>query len=224
MGRTGKWFGFEHWNLTPDIVTVAKSLSGGMVPVGATLYRRSIYNKVYSRMDRCVVHSSTFGQNNLAMVCGLASLSIIKEEKLVENARLRGEELLVQLQELKKKHEWIKEVRGMGLMIGIEFGKPKSLAKKLKWNLVHQLDKGLFGELIVMPLLTDHKILTQVSGHHQDIVKILPPLTIDSTHVKQFTSAIDSVLESCDRISGPIWKMGKNLASHALSNKKAATS
>lgn len=224
LGRTGKWFAYEHWNLKPDMITVAKSLSGGMVPVGATLTRRSVYNKVYSRMDRCVVHSSTFGQNNLAMVCGLATLDIIDEENLVEAARLRGEELITELQKLAEKHEWVKDVRGKGLMIGIEFGKPSSLANKLKWKLVHQLDKGLFGELIVMPLLTEHKFLTQVSGHHQDIVKLLPPLVIDSTHVKKFIGALNSVLESCGQISGPIWQMGKNLAKQALSNKKVASS
>jgi len=74
LGRTGKWWGFEHWNLEPDIVTVAKSLSGGFVPVGAIITRRAIYQKVFSRLDRCVVHSSTFGRNNLAMASGLASL------------------------------------------------------------------------------------------------------------------------------------------------------
>ncbi|MBI2338856.1 MAG: aspartate aminotransferase family protein [Deltaproteobacteria bacterium] len=223
LGRTGKWFGFEHWNLNPDIITVSKSLSGGMVPVGATLTRRSIYNKVFSRMDRCVVHSSTFGQNDLAMVCGLATLSIIEEEGLVEKARMRGEEIVEGLKKLDAKHEWIKEIRGRGLMIGIEFGKPTSLKKKIQWNMVHQINSGLFGELIVMPLLAKHRILTQVSGHEQDVVKILPPLVIEPDHVGRFVTALDSVLEECGQITGPMWEMGKNLVKHALADRKAAT-
>lgn len=224
FGRTGKWFAFEHWNLEPDIITVAKALSGGMVPVGATLARRWIYDKVFSRMDRCVVHSSTFGQNNFAMVCGLATLSVLEKENLVEKARLQGETLISDIKKLIPKHEWIKEVRGRGMMIGIEFGKPQSFKKKMSWNLVHKMDKGLFGELIVMPLLAKHRFVTQVSGHHQDIVKLLPPFVIENKHSQQFVNALDSVLSECDQITGPIWEMGKNLVKHALTNKKAAAS
>ena len=223
LGRTGKWFGFEHWDLNPDIITVSKSLSGGMVPVGATLTRRSIYNKVFSRMDRCVVHSSTFGQNELAMVCGLATLAILEEEGLVEKARLRGEEIMEGLKKLDGKHEWIKDIRGKGLMIGIEFGKPDSLKKKIQWNMVHQINAGLFGELIVMPLLAKHRILTQVSGHEQDVVKIIPPLVIEPQHGEKFVSALDAVLEEWGRLTGPIWEMGKNLVKQAMADKKAAS-
>src|ERR1700720_3877428 len=77
LGRTGKMFGFQHWNLEPDIITLAKTLSGGYVPCGAIVTRRDIYQKTFSRMDRCVVHSTTFGRNNLAMACGLAALEVI---------------------------------------------------------------------------------------------------------------------------------------------------
>ena len=90
LGRTGKMFGFEHWDLEPDIITLAKSLSGGYVPCGAIVTRREIYQKTFSRMDRCVVHSTTFGRNNLAMACGLASLEVIDDEKLVENSARMG--------------------------------------------------------------------------------------------------------------------------------------
>ena len=94
LGRTGKWFAFQHWDLEPDIITLAKSLSGGYVPCGAIVARRSIYQKVFSRLDRCVVHSSTFGRNNLAMACGLASLSVIEDERLLENSTVMGERLM----------------------------------------------------------------------------------------------------------------------------------
>src|SRR6202453_2212629 len=94
LGRTGKMFAFEHWNLEPDIITLAKSLSGGYVPCGAIVMRREIHQKTFSHMDRCVVHSSTFGRNNLAMACGLATLNVIEKENLVANAACRGEQLL----------------------------------------------------------------------------------------------------------------------------------
>ncbi len=221
LGRTGKWFAYEHWNLQPDIVTLAKALSGGMVPVGACVARKFIYEKVFSRMDRCVVHSSTFGQNNLAMSMGLVSLHLLEEEKLIERAAYLGNLLISKLRDSLKRHEWFKEVRGKGLMIGIEFGKPQSLLKKMSWNLVHKMDKGLFGELIVMPLMSRHSFITQVSGHHQDVVKLLPPLVIEESHIDEFVSAINSVVEDCGKVSGPLWEMGKNLAKAALENKRA---
>ena len=90
LGRTGKMFGFEHWNLEPDIITLAKTLSGGYVPCGAIVARREIYQKTFSRMDRCVVHSTTFGRNNLAMACGLAALEVLDDEKLIENSARMG--------------------------------------------------------------------------------------------------------------------------------------
>lgn len=217
IGRTGRWLACEHFDIEPDVITLSKALSGGMVPVGAVVYKREIYDKVFSSMSRCVVHSSTFGQNNLAMVCGLATLDIVASEKMMENAANLGEVLLGRLNALKERHDWIAEVRGLGLMIGVEFGKPQGLKKKLAWDMVHKLDKGLFGELIVMPLLSQHRILTQVSGHHQDILKILPPLMISQAHVDRFVSALDDVLGQCDKVSGPIFKMGASLAKHALS-------
>jgi 4-aminobutyrate aminotransferase-like enzyme len=170
-------------------------------------------------MDRCVVHSSTFGKNNLSMVCGLTSLAIIEDEDLLANAERLGNLLLSKLKDLQTKHDWILDVRGKGLMIGIEFGKPSGLKKKLIWDAVHKIDKGLFGELIVIPLLTKHRILTQVSGHHQDIVKLLPPLMITEKHVEIFVAALESVLAECAKVGGPILTMGKNLAKHVVGTR-----
>src|SRR3982750_2066037 len=114
LGRTGKTFGFQHWNLEPDIITLAKTLSGGYVPCGAIVTRPEIYQKTFSRMDRCVVHSTTFGRNNLAMACGLASLELIDEENLVERAAKMGALLMERIDTLRAKHSFIKEVRGKG--------------------------------------------------------------------------------------------------------------
>src|ERR1700757_1696542 len=109
LGRTGKMFGFQHWDLEPDIITIAKSLSGGFVPCAAIVTRRDIYQKTFSRMDRCVVHSTTFGRNNLAMACGLAALEIIDSEKLVENAARMGALLMEKIDRLREKHSFLKE-------------------------------------------------------------------------------------------------------------------
>src|SRR6202163_2172873 len=102
LGRTGKMFGFQHWDLEPDIITLAKTLSGGYVPCGAIVTRREIYQKTFSRMDRCVVHSTTFGRNNLAMACGLAALDVIDGEKLVENSARIGALLMERIHSLRR--------------------------------------------------------------------------------------------------------------------------
>ena len=218
LGRTGKWFAFEHFGLSPDIVTIAKALSGGFVPVGAICYHEDIYNKVYSRMDRCVVHSNTFGRNTLAMTAGLTTLSVLEDEDLVKNAALRGEEILGGLNALKDKYEMISDVRGRGLMIAIEFDRPRSMGLKIGWDIVHKLNKGLFGQMVVVPLLSKHRILTQVTGHNCDIVKLLPPLCISGKDVKYFLAAFDDVMADCHRFPGGAWEVGKRLAKQALSS------
>lgn len=222
LGRTGKWFGFQHWNLEPDIVCIAKSLSGGLVPCGAMLTRREIYNKTFSRMDRCVVHSTTFGRNNLAMACGLATLDVIEKEKIVENSERMGNRLMEGLKKLQEKHEFISDVRGKGLMIAIEFSEPKSLKLRAAWKLIQTAEKGLFAQMVVIPLLKDHRILTQVASHQSDVIKITPPLVIGEKEVDRFLESFDQVLQSCYKFPGAMWDMGTNLVKAALSAKRAA--
>ncbi len=216
LGRTGKWFGFEHWDLEPDIITVAKSLSGGYVPCGAIIARRSIYQKVFSRLDRCVVHSSTFGRNNLAMACGLASLSVIEDERLVERSAEMGALLMERIATLKAKHPFIKEVRGKGLMIAIEFHEPPQLRGKIAWRLMHKIDQSLFTQIVVVPLLSQHRVLTQVAGHHMDVIKILPPLIITEKEIDRFVHALDETLDECQRFPGPMLELARNYARTAL--------
>ena len=216
LGRTGRWWGFEHWGLEPDIITVAKSLSGGYVPVGAVIMRRAIYQKTFSRLDRCVVHSSTFGRNNLAMAAGLATLQVIEEEKLVERAAVHGQELQRRLRELAQKHSLIKEVRGLGLMIGIDFQEPRELALKMGWKLLHKMEQELFGQMIVTALFSKHRILSQVAGHGLDVVKILPPLIIGEPEIERFVTALDSVLNECRKFPGPLWDLGANFVKSSM--------
>jgi ornithine--oxo-acid transaminase len=212
LGRTGKWWAFQHWNLEPDIFTVAKSLSGGFVPCGAIVTRRVIYQKVFSRLDRAVVHSSTFGRNNLAMACGLAALDVLENEKLIENSAIIGKMLLEKLDALRARHSLIKEVRGKGLMIAIEFHEPPQLALKLAWRIMHRIDHGLFAQLVIVPLLSRHRILTQVAGHNMDVIKILPPLIITEKEVDIFVKAFDEALQGCRRFPGPILELARNTA------------
>ena len=216
FARTGKLFAVEHSGVVPDVLVVSKALSGGFVPVGAVLTRREVFLRVFSSMERCVVHSSTFGQGALAMVAGLATLHVIDEEKLVENSRRMGELLLSGLRDLAGRFEMIREVRGRGLMIGIEFGRPSSFKLKLGWDLAHKVNAGLFGQAIVIPLLADHGVLTQVAGHGVEVIKLLPPLVINESDVARFLEAFENVLGRSHRFPGPIWEVTTRLAKYAM--------
>ncbi len=211
LGRTGKWWGHQHWDLEPDIITLAKSLSGGYVPVGAIVTRRSIYQATFSSLDRCVVHSTTFGRNNLAMVCGLASLSVLENERLVENAAERGEQLRERLEELQRRHPIIRAIRGKGLMIAIEFAEPPTLKGKIAWRAMHKMDGGLFIQTVVVPLMSKHHVLTLVAGHNMDVIKLLPPLTIGDKEIDRFIQALDETLTALRKPIGPIVELTTNL-------------
>ena len=216
LGRTGRFFAVEHWNVEPDMVLLAKALSGGHVPVGALLTRKAIFEKVFNRMDRSLVHGSTFGKNDLAMAAGIATLEVMKAERLVENAARRGAELRVALNAMVPGYELLKEIRGKGLMIGIEFGPPKSLRLKASWTMLETANKGLFCQLITVPLFKDEKILTQVSGHGSHTIKLLPPLTIDDDDCKWIRSSFDKVIAGAHKVPGAIWSLGKTLVDNAV--------
>jgi ornithine--oxo-acid transaminase len=222
LGRTGKMFGFQHWNLEPDIITIAKTLSGGFVPCAAIVARRDIYQKTFSRMDRCVVHSTTFGRNNLAMACGLAALEVIDSENLVANSETMGALLMQRIDALREKHSFLKEVRGKGLMIGIEFHEPQEFKLRMAWKFLHKIDKVLFAQMIVSQLLSKHRILAQVAGHAMDVMRILPPLIITEREVDKFVGALDDVLTECRKFPGPMWELGNNFVRHALGSGRAA--
>src|SRR5213082_2394078 len=222
LGRTGKMFGFQHWNLEPDIITLAKTLSGGYVPCGAIVTRRDIYQRTFSRMDRCVVHSTTFGRNNLAMACGLAALEVIDQENLVERAAKMGAQLMERVDALRAKHSFIKEVRGRGLIIAIEFQEPPEFKLKMAWKLLHKIDKALFAQMVVSQMLSKHRILTQVAGHAMDVMKILPPLIIGEKEVALFVTALDNVLTDCRKFPGPMWELGNNFVRAAISSRRSS--
>lgn len=218
LGRTGRWFAFEHWKLEPDLICIAKALSGGFIPAGAILMRREIYKKVFSRMDRCVVHSNTFGKNTLAMGVGLATLQIIEEEGLLKKADEMGRILTTQVREACGGFEMFKEIRGKGLMLGIEFKEPKSMKLKTGWKMIHAANKGLFGQMIVVPLMSRHRILTQVAGHDVDLVKLLPPLVITEDDVKYFVKAFYRVVTDAHKFPGAAWEVAFSLAKKSLSS------
>jgi len=141
---------------------------------------------------------------------------VIKAEKLVEQAAKRGAELRLALTRMVPGYELLKEVRGKGLMIGIEFGPPKSLRLRASWNVLEAANKGLFCQLITVPLFKDHKILTQVSGHGSHTIKLLPPLVITEDDCRWIEKSFDEVIASSHKVPGAIWSLGKTLVDNAV--------
>ena len=216
LGRAGKFLCCEHWNLEPDMVTIAKSLGGGYVPVSAVIMRREINDKVFGHLRRAQVHSTTFGQNEMAMAAGLATLYVMDEEKIVERSAAVGAKLLAGLAALKDKHEMIADVRGKGLIIGIEFRPPRNLALKVAWTAIEAAEKGLFSQLVVMSLMRDHRMLTQVGGPGVNIIKLLPPLIIGDEEVDAIVKAFDTIMDETRNLKGRVWATSGELIKQAM--------
>jgi len=221
MGRTGKFLAIEHDgpDVDPDIVVLAKTLSGGYVPVGAVLCKKWIHEKVFSSMQRSVVHSSTFSQGSLAMAAGLAALDVLDRHQLMANAARMGDLIGNSLREMQKRFEFIKEIRWRGLMIGIEFGSPKSLGLKMAWTMCHTMDKSLFPQAAIIPLMDKHRIITQVAGHAIDVIKLLPPMVITEADAQWFLTAFEDVMVQMHKFPGPAWDVLTGIGKMALTQR-----
>jgi len=198
LGRTGKLFAFEHWSLEPDLVTVAKSLSGGYVPVGALMMSKAVHEAVFDSMENAFSHGSTFAPNELAMAAGLATLGEIDERGLVEHAGAMGRRLLELTEPLVERHEVVREVRGLGLLWAIEFGEPSSGGRA--YRMVERLQPGLFSQLVVVPLFRDHHTLIQVAGHGLQVIKGIPPLVVTKDDLAEFADALDTTVAGASKV------------------------
>ena len=197
FGRTGRLFAFEHWGVEPDLLTVAKSLSGGYVPLGALLMSGHVYDAVFDSLEHSVSHGSTFAPNDLAMAAGLATLRELDEARLVEHSARLGELLLERTTPLVDAHDVVREVRGLGLLWAMEFAEPES--GSFSWRVMERMQTGLFAQLVVVPLFTKHRILSQVAGYDLAVLKAIPPLVLSEQDVEDFASALDDVIAKAGR-------------------------
>ncbi len=224
IGRTGRFLALEYdQKVDPDIVVLSKALSGGYVPVGAVLVRDWIYDKVFSSMERAVVHSSTFGKGGLSMVAGLATLASLDEQQLMDRAVQIGDRLGQAIQAMAPRFEFIHEVRWRGAMLGIEFGAPQSFALRSAWSMVHRLDRNLFPQAVTMPLFGDHRVLTQVAGHNIDVVKLLPPLVLSDDDIDWFLQAFEAVMVRLHKFPGPAWEALSRIGKFAIRSRLSGT-
>lgn len=221
LGRTGRWFALEHWDLDPDFVLVGKALSGGYMPVAAMATTREIFQHAVGTLERCYVHQSTYGRNRLSMAAGLAALRVIERDGLVQRSATIGQVLVDGLNELAQRHEIIREVRASGLMIGIELGEPSSRMAKVNWRMIHLASEGLFPQLLVIPLHRDHGIITMAAGKN-DVIKLLPPLTLSEQEAASFLTALDAVLGDCRGAGGRNWGVVRDIAATTLRRQARA--
>jgi acetylornithine/N-succinyldiaminopimelate aminotransferase len=174
LGRTGKMFAYQHYGVSPDIVTIAKPLAAGL-PLGAVLTRESVSRSFHPGM-----HGTTFGGGPLACAVAIAFLQTLEREKLVDHVRKMGNYLDEQLQVLQERHEAITEVRVLGLMVGVELNSSelaKAAVKKM-------MERGVI-----------------INRTHENVLRFLPPYVIGKSHVDEVIEKLDAVLKEQGQIN-----------------------
>jgi ornithine--oxo-acid transaminase len=190
------------------MVCVAKALSGGLVPIGAVLVSRAAFEKVFDGMERAVRHGSTFGGNDLAAAAGLATLRVIDQEGLTARAERMGALLMELTRPLVDRFEVVADVRGMGLMWAIEFGPPAGSSARRLWERVERRQPGLFSQLVTVPLFHEHKIFCQVAGHHMNVIKALPALTVEESEIRRFAAALEQTIAAAEHYPAALARFG----------------
>ncbi len=198
MGRTGKFFAFEHYGVAPDIVTLAKSLGGGKTAIGAYVARTEIHRKAYGSPGTALIHGpATFSGMGEGCATAIENLNVLYDEGLIENCATQGAYFLERLEELRRRYpKFIKDVRGRGLMLGIEFAdisKTMPLGIKQVTSLLDERLKGSLCGFIGSLLLREHNILVAFTEYNRNVIRIEPPLIIERAQIDEFIDALDSL-------------------------------
>ena len=195
MYRTGTFLAAHQFEVQADMVILAKALSGGLMPVCAVLMTDKIYHAVYSSLKRAIVHTSTFSENSLSMRAGIATLDVLQREELGPRALRLGEEFRNKLRQALADFDMVKEVRGMGLLSGIEFVPPKKLAFRALYEAFNKIHPAMFGQIVVMRMFREKNILTQICGNNFMVLKAAPPLMVREDQLDEFVESIRDVMQ-----------------------------
>ncbi len=214
MYRTGTFLASHQFDVKPDMVVMAKALSGGLVPVSAVLMTGEIYNAVFDSLKRSIVHTSTFSENALSMRAGLATLDVLEDERLGARSLELGEYLRVSLRARLSAYPMVREIRGAGLLCGIEFQPPSQLSLRIPFEAFRAIHPGMFGQVLVMRLFRDWDILSQICGNNFMVLKVAPPLTTTTAQLDHFVEAVTSVIDLMHS-SGTFWTEALGLARRA---------
>ena len=199
LGRTGRFYAFEHYGVVPDVTALAKSLGGGKTAMGAMIARREVYMKAYGTPKTAMIHAAaTFGGIGEACVTSIEALNVLYDEGLIDNAADVGDYLLDRLNALKAKYpKIIKDVRGRGLMVGLEFQDFSQTLPMVLRPVVSVLDDKLKGSLsgfVGALLLRDYDCLVAFTEYNRNVIRLEPPLICGREHVDTFVDALDSLL------------------------------
>jgi len=215
MYRTGPFLAAQHFAVDPDMVILAKAMSGGLVPVSAVLMTDSVYNSVYGSLRRAIIHTSTYSENALAMRAALATLEVLEREDLDERSTKMGELLRQRLTDALREFEMVREIRGKGLLLGIEFQAPQSLRLRIPFEAFLRIHPAMFGQILVMRLFRDSGILTQICGNNFMVLKAAPPLVVTEGQINEFVAAVADVVKLAHS-SGSFWSEALGLARRAI--------
>ncbi len=215
MYRTGAFLASHHFGVEPDMAILAKAMSGGLIPCGAVLMSDAVCDSVYSSLPRAFVHTSTFSENSLAMRAALATLEVLEDQELGQRSIKAGKYLQAQLSEALRNFEMVKEVRGVGLLMGIEFQAPRQLRLRIPYEGFGAVHPAMFGQIVVMRLFRDFGFLTQICGNNFMVLKVAPPLVATDAQLDAFVLAIRDVVEIAHS-PGAFWSEALGLARRAF--------
>lgn len=195
LGRTGQLFAHMEEEMVPDVLCLAKALSGGIAAVSAAVTSRELFDKAYGKADRFDLHSSTFQGNAFSATTALKTLNIIDEENLVARANERGLQLLSGLKQRLHGHPLVKDIRGRGLLVGIEFGPTGSnWLDKLAPGLVGKISESMFGQWVAVKML-EAGMICQPSSSRWNVLRLEPPLTIAPEQIDEIIATVGTVLD-----------------------------
>jgi ornithine--oxo-acid transaminase len=215
MYRSGPFLAAHHFGVDPDMVVMAKALSGGLVPCAAVLMSSTVSDSVYSSLKRAVIHTSTYSENSLAMRAGLATLDVLEEEHLGQRAATAGAALRERLTARLSNYEMVGEIRGLGLLNAIEFRAPRRLRLKIPFEAFARIHPAMFGQVLVMRLFGDQGILSQICGNNFMVLKVAPPLVIEDAQLDRYVDGVGKVVDLM-HTSGSFWSEALGLARRVL--------
>ncbi len=223
LGRMGgEWFAFQKAGVLPDIVTLSKALSGGAVPVAATLIGEQLYETVFADFKSGPIYFSTFAENNLAMAAGLATVKVLEDLDARKAAADLSNSLSAGLRDIQSRYDVIERVAGEGLMLGVYFRQSESRSLlKFQQTLLSNADPGVFGASVNVALMGQHRVITQIPGPELNAVKILPPVNLTPADVSRFLEAFEKTMATMYRSGGPALPLGKAAVKDAFRQAKA---
>ncbi|MCR3922729.1 MAG: aspartate aminotransferase family protein [Firmicutes bacterium] len=219
LGRTGKMFACDHEGVEPDVMCLAKSLGGGIMPIGAVITTQELWNKAYGGIEKCLLHTSTFGGNTWATAAGLAALEVLHNEKLPQHAAEMGDYLMSGLRTLQEKYPIILDVRGQGLLVGIEFEQPaKGVLAKVA-GAVNKLANEYLGSMVAGVLMNQYKIITAYTLNNPNVIRLEPPLIVTKEQIDVVLNALDDTFAKNRSIFGFSMASGKTFLSSVFGKK-----